>query len=114
MISAQSMAVYPGIRLPVLNASAIRWNAQRRLIVVGQSVIGLTPLEYRLLYPLRHGEPITYASLARTAYHYAVDDNVRMMMDKHIDNIRRKIGEVGLYVYCVLNYGYILLPILTA
>lgn len=114
MISAQRIAAYPGIQLPALDASAICWNAQRRIIVVGHVVIGLTPFEYRLLYPLRHGEPVTYASLARTAYNYAVDDNVRMMMDKHIDNIRGKICQAGIYVYCVLNYGYILLPILTS
>lgn len=114
MISVQRIAAYPDVRLPALDASAIRWNAQRRIIVVGHTVIGLTPSEYRLLYPLRHGEPVTYASLARTAYNYAVDENVRMMMDKHIDNIRSKICEVGIYIYCVLNYGYILLPLLTS
>ena len=88
----------------------IEWNNERHMITVGRIKIPLTPSEYRLLYPLRFGLPITYEELAFTAYNYTVDTKVRMMMDKHIDRIRGKMRGINLYVYCVLGYGYMLLP----
>jgi hypothetical protein len=48
------------------------------------------------------------------AYRYQVDDRVRSMMDKHIDRIRNKLRGTGFYVYCVLGYGYLLLPELSS
>jgi DNA-binding response OmpR family regulator len=44
------------------------------------------------------------------AYQYKVDSRVRTMMDKHIDRIRSKLRGTGIYIYCVLGYGYLLLP----
>ena len=70
----------------------------------------LTVTEYRLLYPLRCGVPVSYADLALEAYNYIIDEKVRTMMDKHIDRIRSKLRGTGIYVYWVLSYGYLLLP----
>lgn len=90
--------------------SAIQWQDQRRVITIGRRAIMLTPIEYRLLLPMRHGLPVTYRQLARAAYNYSLDEKIRALMDKHIDRIRGKLSGSGFYVYCVLSYGYILLP----
>lgn len=88
----------------------IQWNDKQHTIIIGDITVTLTPTEYSLLYPLRNGMPIAYADLAMMAYHYTADEKVRTMMDKHIDRIRSKLRSTGIYVYCVLNYGYLLLP----
>src|SRR5579884_3016035 len=87
----------------------IEWNDQQHNITIGGMIVNLTATEYRLLFPLRHGKPVTYADLAWMAYQYRVDEKVRIMMDKHIDRIRGKLRGTGIYVYCVLGYGYMLL-----
>ncbi len=88
----------------------IRWETQRHLIFIGERIVPLTPTEYRLLYPLRHGVPVPYSELTYIVYNCTVDEKVRIMMDKHIDRIRNKLQGTGIYVYCVLGYGYALLP----
>src|SRR5216110_2522590 len=88
----------------------VQWNTEQHSIKAGRTVIKLTPTEYRLLLPLRPGSPVTYENLAWMAYQYKVDDKVRAIMDKHIDRIRGKLRGTGIYVYCVLGYGYLLLP----
>jgi len=88
----------------------IVWDNERHSIIIGDTTVMLTATEYRLLYPLRRGAPVTYANLALEAYNYTVDEKVRTMMDKHIDRIRSKLRGTGIYVYCVLTYGYLLLP----
>jgi DNA-binding response OmpR family regulator len=90
--------------------SDIIWDSKQHRLLIEDDIVKLTPTEYRLLYALRHGIPITYAQLARIAYGYEIDEKVRMMMDKYIDRIRGKLRGTGVYVYCVLNYGYLLLP----
>jgi DNA-binding response OmpR family regulator len=93
-----------------LKVKDIRWYTDRRSISIRDRIVRLTLTEYQLLAPLKHGEPITYANLAMAVYHCEIDEKVRLMMDKHIDRIRGKLRGTGLYIYCVLNYGYILLP----
>src|SRR2546423_8979833 len=92
----------------IVTVNSIEWNSEQRTITIGDVTVTLTPTQYRLLFPLRYGTPVTYADLARMAYDCAVDEKVRMMMDKHIDRIRGKLRGTGVYVYCVLGYGYLL------
>jgi DNA-binding response OmpR family regulator len=80
------------------------------MITIGDINVCLTMTEFSLLFPLRYGTPTTYAELAEIAYSYAADEKVRVMMDKHIDRIRSKLRGTGIYIYCILNYGYLLLP----
>lgn len=87
----------------------VRWNAEQRTITIGDMRVTLTPVQYHLLLPLQRGTPVTYASLARHAYGCAIDRKVRKMIDKHIDRVRDKLRGTGVYIYCVLNYGYVLL-----
>ncbi|HLI91832.1 MAG TPA: winged helix-turn-helix domain-containing protein [Ktedonobacteraceae bacterium] len=109
-VSSYEHAIKSGGEEKAIRVSDIKWDNQRHAIVVGKTTIALTPTEYRLLFPLRHGTPVTYATLAQLAYNYTFDDKMRTMMDKHIDRIRGKMRGTGIYVYCVLNYGYLLLP----
>jgi DNA-binding response OmpR family regulator len=95
---------------PNVNVSDIQWDTQHHNIMVRRAAVGLTATEYRLLFPLRHGTAVTYADLAWMAYQYDLDEKVRTMMDKHIDRIRGKLRGTGIYIYCVLGYGYLLLP----
>jgi DNA-binding response OmpR family regulator len=110
MNALQRISVSSKFEKTPLAVSDIQWNCQQRKISLDHRIIGLTPSEYRLLFPLRHGRPVTYAQLAMTAYGYALDSKVREMMDKHIDRIRGKMEGSGIYIYCVLGYGYMLLP----
>jgi DNA-binding response OmpR family regulator len=93
-----------------LGSESIYWPEQGRTLVIGSRAIDLTRTEYRLLAPLRAGVPVTYAGLASSAYGCLLDAKVRTMLDKHIDRIRGKLRGSGLYIYCILGYGYVLLP----
>jgi DNA-binding response OmpR family regulator len=96
------------LRKQSVSVSNIQWDAEQRTVIIGDTAVTLTSAQYHLLSPLRHGLPVTYATLARVAYNCAVDKKVRMMMDKHIDRIRAKLQGTGVYIYCVLGYGYLL------
>ena len=95
---------------PAVHVSDIHWDTQHHTIMIGRATIGLTATEYRLLFPLRHGTAVTYADLVWMAYQYQLDEKVRVMIDKHIDRIRGKLRGSGLYIYCVVGYGYLLFP----
>jgi DNA-binding response OmpR family regulator len=98
-----------------VQVSQIHWNAERRCVRIGRTVIRLTETEYRVLFALRSGEPVTYAQMAWQVYQYRqVDLKMRLTMDKHIDRTRGKLRGTGIYIYCVLGYGYLLLPELCA
>jgi DNA-binding response OmpR family regulator len=88
----------------------IQWNTETHSISIKGATIALTVTEYRLLYPLRYGTPVTYKNLTFLAYNYTFDKKAMTMLDKHIDRIRRKLRGTGFYIYCVLGYGYLLLP----
>lgn len=87
----------------------IWWNPELRTIATRDMMVTLTPTECRFLSPLLHGKPVTYTNMARQTYNRALDTKVRKLMDKHIDRIRGKLQGTGAYIYCILNYGYILL-----
>jgi DNA-binding response OmpR family regulator len=108
IISYENIAQFRQQEQPV-SVCDVCWDAEQRTIVIGDMTVTLTPVQYHLLLPLQHGTPVTYASLARHAYGCAIDKKVRKMIDKHIDRIRDKLRGTGVYIYCVLNYGYVLL-----
>lgn len=91
-----------------MRINTMQWNTEQRTVAIGNRTVTLTPIQYRLLFPLRHGAPVAYADLAHMVYGCAVDKSVRVTMDKHIDRIRGKLLGTGVYIYCVLNYGYLL------
>jgi len=85
--------------LPVVNFKSIQWNTRQHMIITRDRMFTLTTTEYRLLFPLRHGVPVTYSDLAYLVYNSTVDEKVRVMMDEHIDNIRGKLQGTGIYLY---------------
>src|SRR5579875_3825926 len=97
-VSSYEHAIKSGGEEKAIRVSDIKWDNQRHAIVVGKTTIALTPTEYRLLFPLRHGTPVTYATLAQLAYNYTFDDKMRTMMDKHIDRIRARILSICLSI----------------
>lgn len=88
----------------------IQWSDERHSITIGRALISLTATEYRLLLPLKESRAVSYAELAYKTYGRELDKKTRTMMDKHVDRIRGKLRGTGVYVYCVLGYGYFLLP----
>jgi len=106
----QAMATQPWSIYARPSTSDIQWDSTRCSIVVGQRAVQLTPTEYRRLFTLRHGVPVTYADITHAVYRCNIDAHVRIMLDKHIDRIRGKLRATGFYVHCVLTYGYMLLP----
>jgi DNA-binding response OmpR family regulator len=86
----------------------IAWDPLQHSLIIQGVKIKLTKTEYRLLYPLRHGSPLTYDDLAYIVYRCSTDKHTRMMIDKHIDRIRSKLRNSGIYIYCIFSYGYIL------
>jgi len=88
----------------------IRWDTQYHTIRIGRATIELTAGEYHVLFPLRFGTPVTYADLARATCSGKLDGKGRMRMEKRIESIRSKLRGSGISVYCIVCYGYILLP----
>jgi DNA-binding response OmpR family regulator len=88
----------------------LHWSHKQSAIIVRHRIVALTKTEYRVLFPLRHGVPVTYEDLASTVYNSTVDKKVRVALDKHVDRIRSKLNSTGMYLYCVQDYGYVLLP----
>ena len=94
---------------PISRRDAMQWDGGQRTVTIGEKTVALTPLQYRLLFLLREGVAVSYADLAQMVYHCPLDEKVRVMMDKQVDRIRKKLRGTGVYVYCVLGYGYLLL-----
>jgi DNA-binding response OmpR family regulator len=90
--------------------SNIVWDDEHHLLRIARTTVTFTKMEYRMLSSLRDGRPVAYTILARLMYNRELDGKVRTMMDKLIDRIRGKLRGTGVYVYCVLGYGYFLLP----
>jgi DNA-binding response OmpR family regulator len=90
--------------------SDIQWLCELHAIKADHTLITLTKTEFRLLFPLRSGTPLTYAQLAWIAFQSPLDRSARSLLDKHFDRIRAKLRGSGFYVYCVKGYGYLLLP----
>ena len=93
-----------------MHLSDIQWLSELHSIQTGQTAISLTKTEFRLLFPLRSGAPLTYAQLASIAFQSPLDASIRTLLDKHIDRIRAKLRGSGFSVYCIKGYGYLLLP----
>lgn len=97
------------LQKPSTRISSIRWNAEQYSITIKDMRVTFTPTEYRLLFSLQHGTPVTYVHLAPKVYYCALNTTTRKKMDKLVDRIRGKLQGTGISVYCVFNYGYILL-----
>ena len=93
--------------LPI-GAHTLQRNDETRTLVVDNQVVQFTPTEYRLLLPLLQGQPVSDTELSEAAFSRDIDSLVRQSLEKHIDNIRGKIEHLGLSVYRLRRYGYVL------
>lgn len=96
------------ISCPSVGTHILQRNDETRTLIVDNQVIQFTPTEYRLLLPLLQGEPRSDTELVQTAFSREYDTLVRASLDKHIDKIRGKLEPVGLSVYRLRRYGYVL------
>lgn len=83
-----------------------------RVFIVDSRYIRLSPTEFRIIQQLHHGRPVSDRELAVTLFQTEHDFWVRDTLDKHVDNIRRKLKKERLpvQIHRLLSYGYILLP----
>ena len=82
----------------------------KRLVLVDQNIlIHLTPTEYRIFLYLLKGQIVSDTELAEYVLRtMAVDQLAKESLSKHIDNTRNKLRPVGLNIFRVLRYGYLL------
>ena len=88
----------------------IAWDDEQHAVKIAHITVLFTAMEYSIVSSLRHGHPVSYRALAHLIYTRDLDRKMRTMMDKHVERIRGKLRGTGIYIYCVLSYGYILLP----
>ena len=88
-----------------------------RTIIIDESIVRLTPTEYRLFLALATNSK-SFSSdteLARALPQWAetpaesIDKYVQNSIKKHIDNLRSKIRPPGLEIRRIQDYGYIIL-----
>jgi len=96
------------ISCPPIGTHTLQRNDGTRTLVVDNPVVQFTPTEYRLLLPLLQGQPLSDTELAQAAFSRGIDSLVRNSLDKHIDNIRGKLEPLGLPIYRLRRYGYVL------
>ena len=96
------------ISCPPIGTHTLQRNDETRTLVVDSQVVQFTPTEYRLLLPLLQGQPVSDTELSQAAFSRGIDTLVRESLDKHIDNIRGKLEYLGLSVYRLRRYGYVL------
>lgn len=88
----------------------IIWNDDIHVLKTMYVTITFTAMEYRMLSSLRDGHPVSYAMLACFMYNRKLDRKTHEMLFKLIDKIRGKLRGTGVYIYCIIGYGYFLLP----
>ena len=97
------------ISSPSIGHHRVQRNDESRVLVIDCLLVRFTQIEYRLVMPLLEGLPISDIDLVREAFSCKVDSWIRQSLDKHIDKIRNKLRPLGLDVYRITRYGYILL-----
>ncbi len=98
----------PLIPCPPIGTHTLQRNDETRTVIVDNQVIQLTPTEYRLLLPLLQGQPLSDTDLAQAAFSREIDSLVRESLEKHIDKIRGKLQALGISIYRLRRYGYVL------
>src|SRR5260370_12234131 len=104
----QTLAHLGSIPCPSIGTHTLQRNDETRTVVVDNQVVQFTPTEYRVLLPLLQGQPLSDTELAQAAFSRGIDTLIRESLDKHIDKIRGKLELVGLSVYRLRRFGYIL------
>jgi DNA-binding response OmpR family regulator len=85
-------------------------DKERRLLLMNEQVINLTPTEFSLLATMMAvpGRPFTRLELLEATSRDPYEGDERTI-DVHIKNLRRKLGDKGRaarFIQTVLNHGY--------
>lgn len=96
----------PEVQAPVLRSGDLAMDTATRVVTRSGTRIDLTTKEYALLeYLMRHAEQVlTRTMIAEHVWNYDFD-NATNVIDVHVKNLRRKIGEDGL-IQTVRGAGY--------
>lgn len=88
-------------------------DTNNALIIDFSTSIGFSLIQYKLLKPLVESQlvPVSDAELVKGAYAIEKWWEILDNLEKHIDKIRSRLSPYDLYVYRVVSYGYVLLPV---
>jgi DNA-binding response OmpR family regulator len=91
----------------VIEAGGLTLDRAAREVLVGGTVVPVTPTEYRLLEALARagGRTFTRQELVERALGEEYDGLDRTV-DVHVMNLRRKLGEAGKAIVTVFGVGY--------
>ena len=80
-----------------------------RILLIGEDVIKLTPIEYKLILALLEKRIVEDTTLAQYTGNQDISIvGVRESLEKHIVNLRSKLRPCNLNIYRIRSYGYIL------
>jgi DNA-binding response OmpR family regulator len=89
---------------------SVKRNDELQALLIGDELIGFTGKEYDLLLQLLEHDFSSDKMLMEALYHVSVvDKQSRLKLDRHVDNIKRKLKPTGLTIRRVHRAGYTLL-----
>jgi DNA-binding response OmpR family regulator len=93
----------------VLRLGDLSVNVDGRVCSLGGRDVGLTRLEFDLLvYFLRQGNRVLTRSILLESVWSGDPTMTTRTVDKHVENLRRKLGPFGSRIETVVRVGYIL------
>lgn len=89
-----------------------RLDKVRALLIDDVHEVKFTPTEYCLILHFLEGKPVSDEELVCSMFHGKIDDDLwaREALDRHIDNIRRKLRQnhLKMRILRISGFGYIL------
>lgn len=100
-------ATFQAERSPWLTYKDIRVNPDSHIVQVAQKKIDLTPKEFGLLchFLEKPGTVLDRSYLMESIWEYSYFGTTRTV-DKHVENLRNKLGKAGTYIHTVERVGY--------
>lgn len=94
-------------RKEILCAGPITVDIPRHKVTVGEKIVDLSPMEFRLLSTLiqRQGRVQTRDTLLNDVWDFSAEVTTRTV-DTHVKLLRRKLGKAGRMIQTVRGMGY--------
>ncbi|MEO7217151.1 MAG: response regulator [Gemmatimonadaceae bacterium] len=91
----------------IIDIGAVRIDRAAHEVTIGDSLVDLTPTEYKLLLILaeRRGRVLARTLLLETVWEAAPDIQTRTV-DMHVQRLRAKLGVAGDMIETVRGFGY--------
>lgn len=100
------------IHCRTIGGSNIKRDDKSRIFMIDDVIIRLTPTEYRILRLLLENQLVDDTTLVNEAMQYPevtrIDKQISKTLERHIDNIKSKLGHLPLAIRRVQRYGYAL------